>query len=103
MRARSAGEEQLDSLLSKAAVVSGPVLLVDTSDPAVAEAAALLDIGEVRKVASRELAGAIAEGGGIFAVITTTDNPNALRDIVTAARSRRVPVIVGASGETLRR
>lgn len=103
MRARSAGEEQLDALLSKAAVVSGPVLLVDTSDPAVAEAAALLDIGEVRKVASRELAGAIAEGGGIFAVITTTDNPNALRDIVTAARSRRVPVIVGASGETLRR
>ncbi|HLV26577.1 MAG TPA: EAL domain-containing protein [Gemmatimonadales bacterium] len=83
--------------------MTGPVLLVDSVDPAVREAAALLSINEVRQAASRDLSAAIASGDSIFAVITTTDNPNALRDIVTAARARHIPVIVGAASEMLRR
>ncbi len=79
------------------------MLLTDRDDPAIQEAAALLDIGHVRVVEPRALAAEVARTDDVRAVIATTDNPNALRDVALAARSRGVPLLVGCFDETVRR
>ena len=45
----------------------------------------------------RELAAAVEDVPDVRVVVTTTDNPNALRDIVERARARALPVIVGCA------
>jgi hypothetical protein len=55
-----------------------PQLLTDTGDPAVRDAAALLG--------PRELAASLRPLPDARAVVLTSDNPNALRDAVAAAR-----------------
>jgi EAL domain-containing protein (putative c-di-GMP-specific phosphodiesterase class I)/GGDEF domain-containing protein len=83
--------------------VNEPVLLSDTDDAAVRGAAELLDSWSVEVRRDRDLAAAIEDVPDTRVVITTTDNPNALRDIVDRARARSLPVIVGCSTDAVRR
>ncbi|MFL5583092.1 MAG: EAL domain-containing protein, partial [Gemmatimonadaceae bacterium] len=83
--------------------MSHSVLLTDTADPAVAEAVAKLEGWTLETRAEGELAAAIDELPDLRAVVVTTANPNALRDVVDAARRRSVPVVVGCRDDALRR
>ena len=80
-----------------------PVLLTDTDDATVRGAADLLDSWSVVVRRDRELAAAIEEVPEVRVVVTTTENPNALRDIVERARARSLPVIVGCPTDATRR
>jgi EAL domain-containing protein (putative c-di-GMP-specific phosphodiesterase class I)/GGDEF domain-containing protein len=83
--------------------VSQNVLLTDAAEPAVTEAAALLDGWRAEVVAPPDLAAAVASAPGVGAVLVATGNPNALRDAVEAARRRGAPVIVGCPDDAVRR
>ena len=84
--------------------VNTPVLLTDSDDPAVATAAAELGNWRVEvRAAERALAAAIADEHDVRAVLVTTDNPNALRDVFEGARPRGVPVVVGCRDDVARR
>jgi EAL domain-containing protein (putative c-di-GMP-specific phosphodiesterase class I)/GGDEF domain-containing protein len=83
--------------------VNEPVLLTDTDDATVRGAADLLDSWSVVVRRDRELSAAIEEVPGVRVVVTTTENPNALRDIVERARARSLPVIVGCATDATRR
>ncbi|MBV9879007.1 MAG: EAL domain-containing protein [Gemmatirosa sp.] len=80
-----------------------PVLLTDSYDPAVVEAAAQLGGWHVDVRPARDLAAAVARVPDARAVIVTTDNPNALRDVFDHARRSGVAVVVGCVDETMRR
>ncbi|AHG90176.1 EAL domain-containing protein [Gemmatirosa kalamazoonensis] len=80
-----------------------PVLITDSYDPAVAEAASQLGGWRVDVRPARELAAAVAHAPDARAVIVTTDNPNALRDVFEQARRAGVAVVVGCVDETMRR
>jgi len=84
--------------------VTQPVLLTDSTDDAIVAAVAQLDgwRADVRSE-PRTLAAAVNEVPELRAVLVTTDNPNALRDVFEHARQRGVPVIVGCGDETMRR
>jgi len=84
--------------------VTQPVLLTDSADDTIVAAAAQLDgwRADVRSE-PRTLAAAVTEVPDLRAVLVTTDNPNALRDVFERARQRAVPVIVGCADETMRR
>ena len=60
--------------------VNEPVLLTDTDDATVRDAAELLDAWSVVVRRDRELAAAIEETPDVRVVVTTTENPTALRD-----------------------
>ncbi|GAC1517295.1 MAG: hypothetical protein NVS1B4_16980 [Gemmatimonadaceae bacterium] len=79
------------------------VLLTDSDDAAVAAGAALLEAWTVVVRSDRELAASIAALGKVHAVLITTENPNALRDIIAAARERSVAVLVGCKDDATRR
>ncbi len=79
------------------------MLLTDRDDTAIQEAATLLDFERVHVVDERAMASAIAHLSDLRGVIATTGNPNALRDVVAAARLRGVPLIIGCFDETVRR
>lgn len=84
--------------------VNSPVLLTDSIDPAIA--AAVAELGDWRvevRAADRALADAVVDAPDLRAVLVTTDNPNALREVFERARHRSVPVIVGCRDETMRR
>ena len=83
--------------------MSDPILLTDTDDPSVHDAMALLDGWRLELAPERELADAVLRATDARAVLVTTDNPNALRDVVQRARERRLPVLVGCRDETARR
>jgi EAL domain-containing protein (putative c-di-GMP-specific phosphodiesterase class I)/GGDEF domain-containing protein len=83
--------------------VNDPVILTDSDDVSIRDAAALLDAWAVVVRRDRELAAAIEDVPDVRVVVTTTDNPNALRDIVERARARALPVIVGCPNEAARR
>jgi len=84
--------------------VTQPVLLTDSDDTAVAQAAALLESWRLEvRPGERTLAVAVDEVADVRAVLTTTINPNALRDVVEQARRLGLPVIVGCRDETARR
>ena len=84
--------------------VNTPVLLTDSDDAAVATAAAELGNWRVEvRAEERALAAAVAESHDVRAVLVTTSNPNALRDVFAAARPRGVPVIVGCRDDAGRR
>ena len=80
-----------------------PVILTDSADVSIRDAAALLESWAVVVRRDRELAAAIEDVAGVRVVVTTTDNPNALRDIVERVRARGLPVIVGCTSEVSRR
>ena len=80
-----------------------PVLLTDSDDASIRDAAALLDSWTVEVRHDRGLAAAIEELSDLRVVVTTTDNPNALRDVVDRVRARALPVIVGCASDMARR
>ena len=80
-----------------------PVILTDTDDATVRDAAEFLDGWSVVVRGDRELAAAIEETPNVRVVVTTTENPNALREIVERARARAMPVIVGCRTDVARR
>ena len=80
-----------------------PLLLTDSDDPAVRDAAALLGGWGLAVRQPRELAGELAMLPDARAVVVTTENPNALRDVFAEARRAGVPVVVGCADETMRR
>ncbi len=79
------------------------LLLADTDDPAVHDAVALLESWRLEVAPERGLADAVLHGSDARAVFVTTENPNALREVVQHARERRLPVVVGCRDETARR
>jgi EAL domain-containing protein (putative c-di-GMP-specific phosphodiesterase class I)/GGDEF domain-containing protein len=83
--------------------VKQPVILTDSDAPSIRDAAGLLDSWDVVVRRDRELAAAVEEVADIRVIITVTDNPNALRDIVDRARARAVAVIVGCASDVARR
>ncbi len=84
-------------------VNSAQVLLTDATDPAIAEAVAQLEAWRVVVAEGSALLRAIDTTEGLCAVLTATDNPNALRDVFERAHSRGVPVVVACADETARR
>ena len=83
--------------------MSPPILLTDSDDASIRDAAALLDSWLVEVRDDRALAAAVEELTDLRVIVTTTENPNALRDIVERARARGLPVIVGCTGDMTRR
>ena len=83
--------------------MSSPVLLTDSDDASIAAAVGLIESWTVQVRGERELADALRETAGVRAVLTTTANPNALRDVVERARITGIPVIVGCGDDTVRR
>ena len=79
------------------------VILTDSDDASIRDAAGLLEAWTVVVRRDRELAAAIEEVPDVRVVVTTTDNPNALRDIVERTRARALPIIVGCHNEAARR
>jgi EAL domain-containing protein (putative c-di-GMP-specific phosphodiesterase class I) len=80
-----------------------PVLLTDSPDPEIADAAAQLGGWRLDVRPSRELTEAITDSPDARAVVVTTENPNALRDVFDEARRAGLAVVVGAADETMRR
>lgn len=66
-------------------------------------AAEALDGWAVERRDVRALATTLTTHPDVRAVVLTSDNPNALRDVTERARARFVPVIVGCKGEAERR
>jgi EAL domain-containing protein (putative c-di-GMP-specific phosphodiesterase class I)/GGDEF domain-containing protein len=83
--------------------VNQPVILTDSNDASIRDAAALLESWGVVVRRDRELAASVEEVPDVRVIVTTTDNPNALRDIVERARARALPVIVGCANDVARR
>jgi EAL domain-containing protein (putative c-di-GMP-specific phosphodiesterase class I) len=79
------------------------LLLTDTDDPSIRAAVAQLESWRVEVCGERDLPAAIDRTPALRAVLVTTENPNALRDVLEHARARRVPVAVGCRDETTRR
>jgi EAL domain-containing protein (putative c-di-GMP-specific phosphodiesterase class I)/GGDEF domain-containing protein len=83
--------------------VSQPVILTDSDDASIRDAAGLLDSWQVVVRRDRELAASVEDVPDVRVIITVTDNPNALRDMVDRARARAVAVIVGCASDVARR
>jgi EAL domain-containing protein (putative c-di-GMP-specific phosphodiesterase class I)/GGDEF domain-containing protein len=83
--------------------LSDSVLLSDSGDPPIAEAVAQLDGWRLVVCGEREVAACIERAPEVRAVLVTSENPNALRDVTERARPRQVPVIVGCRDEATRR
>ena len=82
--------------------MSESVLLTDTDDAKVRQAAALLDGWRAEPRAPAELPAALGEPG-VRALLLTTDDPTLLRDSLEQAHGRGIPVLVGCADETARR
>jgi EAL domain-containing protein (putative c-di-GMP-specific phosphodiesterase class I)/GGDEF domain-containing protein len=84
-----------------------PALVTDAGDDgafeAVRGAAAALGGWRTEARAPRDVAAALPAVPDARAVVLTSDNPNALRDAVAAARRAGVAVVVGCGDETARR
>jgi EAL domain-containing protein (putative c-di-GMP-specific phosphodiesterase class I)/GGDEF domain-containing protein len=83
--------------------VNQPVILTDSDAASIRDAAGLLDSWDVVLRGDRELAASVDDMPDLRVIITMTDNPNALRDIVDRARARAVAVIVGCASDVARR
>ncbi|HEU4642934.1 MAG TPA: EAL domain-containing protein [Gemmatimonadaceae bacterium] len=79
------------------------ILLTDSPDTAIAEAAAMLPAVRVERRATTELVDSIDALPGVRAVIVATDDPVPLRAVVEKARLQRVPVVVACRDEVARR
>lgn len=80
-----------------------PVLLTDDLGEAMDAAATALGGWRVVRHADRALADAVAATPEARAVVVTSANPNALRDVAAAARRAGVAMVVGCADETARR
>jgi EAL domain-containing protein (putative c-di-GMP-specific phosphodiesterase class I)/GGDEF domain-containing protein len=83
--------------------VSESVLLTDSDQPSIEQAVARLDGWELRRVAADELAGALASGSGVRAVLFESEDPGILRTVVEQAHAAGIPVIVACADDTARR
>jgi EAL domain-containing protein (putative c-di-GMP-specific phosphodiesterase class I)/GGDEF domain-containing protein len=83
--------------------VNQPVILTDSNDASIRDAAAFLEGWDVAVRGDRELSAAVEEVADVGVIVTTTENPNALRDIVERARARSLAVIVGCVNDAVRR
>ena len=79
------------------------MLLSDSGDQAIVDAVAQLDGWRLVVCGEREVATCIERAPEIRAVLVTSENPNALRDVTERAGPRQVPVIVGCRDEAGRR
>ncbi|MES2177913.1 MAG: EAL domain-containing protein [Gemmatimonadota bacterium] len=82
--------------------MSESILVSDSEDPIIGEAAALLDGWRVACHAPADIVASISEPH-VRALLLTTDDPTLLRAGVEAAHARGIPVIVGCGDETARR
>ncbi len=82
--------------------MSESVLLTDTDDAKVRQAAALLDGWRAEPRVPAELPAALGEPG-VRALLLTTADPTLLRDSLEQAHGRGIPVLVGCADETARR
>lgn len=89
--------------VGSAASQYAPVLLTDDPGDAVDAAAALLGGWRVARHADRALAQAVASTPDARAVVVTSDNPNALRDVAAAAHRAGVATVVGCADDAARR
>jgi EAL domain-containing protein (putative c-di-GMP-specific phosphodiesterase class I)/GGDEF domain-containing protein len=80
-----------------------PLVLTDSDDESIKGVVAYLDNWRVVSRPANELALALADATDVGIVITTTENPNGLRDVFEQARARAIPVIVGCANDTVRR
>lgn len=83
--------------------MSDSVLLTDTSDPAVAEAATMLDSWHAQVVASEALPDAVERTRGVRAVLVAATDPDLMRLAVERAHRCGCPVIVACADEIGRR
>jgi EAL domain-containing protein (putative c-di-GMP-specific phosphodiesterase class I)/GGDEF domain-containing protein len=83
--------------------VNQPVILTDSDDASIRDAAALLESWDVVIRRDRELAASVEDVPDVRVIVTLTENPNALRDVVERARARVLPVIVGCANDGARR
>lgn len=81
-------------------VRDAPHILTDSSDESVAEAVGQLEAWGLIVANGAEFLAALESHEGVRAVLTATENPNALRDIFDRARVRGIPVIVACADET---
>ena len=80
-----------------------PVILTDSDDASIRDAAGQLDSWSVVVRRDRELAASLEDVANVRVVVTTTDNPNALRDVVERVRARALPIVVGCTNDAVRR
>jgi EAL domain-containing protein (putative c-di-GMP-specific phosphodiesterase class I)/GGDEF domain-containing protein len=83
--------------------VTSALLLTDSPDPAIVQAAALLPGCRAEARTTPELLNAIENVRDLRAVIVATEDPGALRMVVDKARLRRIPVIVACRDDVARR
>ncbi|MFN2398033.1 MAG: EAL domain-containing protein [Gemmatimonadaceae bacterium] len=83
--------------------MSASVLLTDTPDAAIKEAASLLPGWRVDVRESAALGGGVETVPNVRAVLVTTTDPKLLRDTVERSQARRVPVVMACPDETARR
>ena len=98
-----AGSPPHDVVPAQAPSQYAPVLLTDDVSAAPDAAAATLGGWRVVRLADRALAAAVATTPDARAVVVTSENPNALRDVAAAARRAGVAMVVGCADETARR
>ncbi|HKO16284.1 MAG TPA: EAL domain-containing protein [Gemmatimonadaceae bacterium] len=83
--------------------MSESILLTDSTDPAVAAAAAELDGWRVERVPAAELAEVLGGLAGVRALLVSTSDPVPLRLAVERAHAVGVPVVVGCVDEAVLR
>ncbi len=76
-----------------------PLILTDSPDVTVADAVGQLEAWGLVVAPGAEFLHEVETHEGIRAVLTATDNPTVLRDVVDRARVRGLPVIVACADE----
>ena len=76
--------------------MSQPVILTDSDDASIRDAAALLESWDVVVRRDRELAASVEDVPDVRVIVTKTENPNALRDIVERVVWEVVPQLAEA-------
>lgn len=83
--------------------MSESILLTDSADADVGDAAATLDGWSVERVTAGELPNAVAARHGVRAVLVVSSDPTVLRNVVERAHGCGIPVIVACADDVARR
>lgn len=83
--------------------MSESLLLTDSEKPEITGAVDLLDGWTVERVSSGELANAVAARSGVRAVLVSTSDPVALRNVVERSHGCGIPVVVSCADDVARR
>ncbi len=83
--------------------MSDSILLTDSDDPLVEQAATLLDGWTVERVPASELPDAVATHAGVRALLVQTSDPTIMRNAAERAHSCGIPVVVMCADDTARR